>query len=53
MVHIVTVRENSRPLWGKVAGLAPDGRGELACYLDCVATSPPTNATAFIERHST
>ena len=35
----------SRPPWGKVAPTG-DGRGELAGYLDCHPTSPPTPATA-------
>ena len=35
----------SRPLWGK-GDRASGGRGELASYLDCPPTSPPTPTTA-------
>ena len=34
----------SRPLWGK-GDRASGGRGELASYLDCLPTSPPTPTT--------
>ncbi len=42
--HKAYAKPKSRPLWGK-GDRVSGGRGELACYLDCLPTNAPTPTT--------